>query len=68
MTRNPLRDSLAHSLTDELYPPRQPIEPIIGGWREVREIVGGFVLLILIGVAFWLWMSIDAASKLPVPA
>ena len=60
------RTSLAHSLADEVHPPRPVIEPVIGGWREVREIVAGFVVLALVGAAFWLWMAIGAASQVPV--
>lgn len=59
---NPLRDSLAHSYAAELPPPRPVIEPVIGGWREVREIAAGFVVLALVGIAFWLWMSIGSAA------
>ena len=60
------RTSLAHSLSDELPPARPVIEPVIGGWREVREILAGFVVLALLGVAGWLWLAIGSASQVPV--
>lgn len=64
----PLRDAdrvLAHSYAAELYPPRPPIEPVVGGWREVREIVAGIVVMLLICAAFWTWMAIAAAAQVP---
>ena len=57
--------TLAHNLSDELPPPRPTIEPVVGGWKEVREIVAGIVVAALIGIAFWLWMAIGAASLVP---
>jgi hypothetical protein len=58
MTRNPLRDSLAHSLTDELYPPRQPIEPVTFNRRDLIEIVVGVPALgaLLFGIPFLIWL------------
>lgn len=53
----------AHSLRDELYEPRKPIEPIVGGSREVREVVAGMAVLLLLGVAFWLLFAIAVASQ-----
>lgn len=52
------RDSLAHSYRDELPPARPQIEPIIGGWREVREILAGLVIFgaLFLGVPFLLWL------------
>jgi hypothetical protein len=58
---------MAHRYADELPPPRPVIEPVIGGWREVREILAGFVVLALLGAAFWLWAAIASASQ-AVPA
>lgn len=63
---SPLRDGLAHSYADELPPPRPTIQPVVGGWREVREILAGFVVLALVGAAFWLWMAIGAVNQVPV--
>lgn len=65
MTRQQAR-RLAHSYADELPPPRPVIEPVIGGWREVREIIAGFVVMALIGAAFWLWMAIGSVHQVPV--
>ena len=77
MTRQQAR-RLAHSYADEL-PAREPcpdwcdnvrvhrhVEPVVGGWREVREILAGFAVLVLVGVAFWLWTAIGAVSQVPV--
>jgi hypothetical protein len=59
---NPLRDGgrvLAHSLADELPPPRPTIERVVGGWREVGEIVAGMVIFgaLFIGIPFLLWLA-----------
>ena len=58
MTRHPLRDNLAHSLTDELYPPRQPIEPVTFNRRDLIEIVVGVPVLgaLLFGIPFVLFL------------
>jgi hypothetical protein len=57
--RSPLRDSLAHRLTDELYPPRQPIEPVTFDRRDLIEIVVGVPVLgtLLFGIPFLLWLA-----------
>ncbi len=43
----------------------KPIEPIVGGWREVREVVAGVAVLLTLGVAFWLMFAIAVASQVP---
>ena len=58
---NRLRDAgrvLAHDYAAELPPPRPTIEPVIGGWREVREIVAGVVIFgaLFLGIPFLLWL------------
>jgi hypothetical protein len=56
---NPLRDAgRFHSLTDELYPPRQPIEPVRFNRRDFIEIVVGVPVLgtLLFGIPFLLWL------------
>ena len=58
-----LRDAgrvLAHDYAAELPPPRPTIiEPVIGGWREVREILAGLVVFgaLFIGIPFLLWLA-----------
>ena len=49
---------LAHSYRDELYPPRQPIEPTIFTRRDLFEIVVGVPILaaLMFGLPFLLWL------------
>lgn len=50
----PPRESLAHSLSDEAYPPRPPIEPIITTWAEAGKILAlSGLILIAFGVFMW---------------
>lgn len=57
-----LRRPRAHTLADELCPPRRPIEPVTGGWREVFEIIAGVLVMGGIYVAFIAWVAIASAS------
>jgi hypothetical protein len=58
-----MRRPREHSLADELCPPRKPIEPINGGWRDAFEMVASFVVIGGIYVAFIAWIAIASASQ-----
>jgi hypothetical protein len=49
---------MAHRLTDELYPPRQPIEPVTFNRRDLIEIVVGVPVLgvLLFGLPLLIWL------------
>ena len=53
----------AHTLSDELVPPRRPIEPVRFGWRDTFNLIASFLVIGGIYVAFLAWLAIAAASQ-----
>lgn len=56
------RRDTAHRLSDELVPPRMPIEPVRFGWHDAIELVASFVVIGLIYLGFIVWVAIASAS------
>lgn len=57
-----MRDQ-AYSLADDLPPAREPLEPIITGWRDVVGILAGTAVLLLCFIALLVWTVILPATQ-----
>lgn len=57
-----MRRPRAHTLSDELVPPRRPVEPVKGGWREFFEVIAGILVLGSLYIGFLAWIAIASAS------
>ena len=51
--------TLAHSLRDELPPPRPAIEPIVTTWRDALALLGQVLLLgsLIVGILLVLFLA-----------